>query len=91
MNSDPCGKLPLDFNPVYVSYARFHGHDPNGMLERDRLRWPGGIMCGFLLWNTRMVHRFLAEHNEPAIPFVKGQYESYRKWLEEEVSVTLSG
>ena len=40
-----------DWNPRYLAYARAQGEpDPEKMLEKDRERWPGGVMCGFSLW-----------------------------------------
>jgi hypothetical protein len=39
------------WNPRYLAYMRAHGFtDPDAMLEADRERWPGGVMCGFTLW-----------------------------------------
>ena len=37
-------------NPRYIAYAAAHGETPDSMLERDRERWPGGVMAGFMLW-----------------------------------------
>ncbi len=39
------------WNPRYLAYCYAHGvPDPDAMLELDRERWPGGVMCGFILW-----------------------------------------
>ena len=37
-------------NPRYIAYARAHGETPEGMLEADRVTWPGGSMTGFTIW-----------------------------------------
>jgi hypothetical protein len=41
-----------DANPRYVSYARvMHGTgDLDAVLAADRARYPGGCMCGFILF-----------------------------------------
>lgn len=38
------------WNPRYAVYASAHGLDPGAMLARDCLEYPGGKMCGFILW-----------------------------------------
>jgi hypothetical protein len=39
------------WNPRYLAYCVAQGvDDPSAILEMDRKRWPGGVMCGFLLW-----------------------------------------
>ena len=39
------------WNPRYLAYCRAHGiSDPDAMLDHDNERWPGGCMCGFILW-----------------------------------------
>jgi len=43
-----------DWNPRYVAYAECHGRAPADMLKYDRERWPGGCMCGFILWMMKM-------------------------------------
>lgn len=39
-----------DLNPRYVVYALAHGRTPDQMMEHDKERYPGGKMCGFMLW-----------------------------------------
>jgi len=39
-----------EWNPRYTAYAQTHGLGEEAMLEQDRARWPGGKMCGFILW-----------------------------------------
>lgn len=49
-------------NPRYLAYSRAHGMDPDAMLEHDRERWPGGVMCGFIVWIHRRWLVWDAEH-----------------------------
>ena len=39
-----------NWNPRFVAYASAHGRTPEAMLEHDTEAWPGGKMCGFILW-----------------------------------------
>jgi hypothetical protein len=45
-------------NPRYVAYAKFHNRTPEKMLERDKKEFPGGCMCGFILWINEMLQEF---------------------------------
>ena len=40
------------WNPRYLAYCAANGHDnsPEIMMEHDRAAFPGGCMCGFILW-----------------------------------------
>jgi hypothetical protein len=38
------------FQPRYVAYAYSRGENPDDMLVVDQREWPGGVMCGFILW-----------------------------------------
>lgn len=40
-----------DTQPYYAAYCIAHGvGDPDEMLERDAMKWPGGCMAGFTVW-----------------------------------------
>ena len=48
-----------NYNPRYVRYAEAHGNTPEKQMEADRVRWPGGCMCGFILWTGQAWADFL--------------------------------
>lgn len=53
--------MTLDLNPRYLAYMRANLiEDSNLMLALDMERWPGGYMCGFLLWNASLIRQYLA-------------------------------
>lgn len=51
-------------NPLFVSYAKSNGLSPSRQLDLDTLKYPGGIMCGFLLWVTERKQAFRRNHPE---------------------------
>lgn len=51
------------WNPRYVAYAHANGCTPSGMLVVDAERYPGGKMCGFVLWNEQKWNEFFAAQN----------------------------
>lgn len=51
-----------NWSPRYVAYARVHGETPDGMLARDRIRYPGGSMTGFTIWSDQQFRAFRAAH-----------------------------
>ena len=52
-------------NPRYLAYCRAHGRTPDDMLAFDEQAWPGGKMCGFILWMSEQWAAFtkLYPHN----------------------------
>lgn len=41
----------MTVNSRFLAYCRSQGTpDPEAMLVIDRTRYPGGVMCGFILW-----------------------------------------
>lgn len=52
-----------EWNSRYLAYCKAHGEqDPEVMLQKDRVRWPGGYMAGYIIWNSNMLRKFL-EYN----------------------------
>lgn len=45
-------------NPRYAAYALAHGMTPDAMMEHDRIAYPGGCMCGFVLWMSEQKRAF---------------------------------
>lgn len=37
-------------NSLYQVYCRENGNDETRQLELDEQRWPGGKMCGYMMW-----------------------------------------
>lgn len=78
-----------DFNPRYVLYAKAHGEQPEGMLLRDEDAYPGGRMCGFLLWHARRIAE--AKKQKPELFFFDGStgrlydHAGYDEWLKARV------
>lgn len=50
-------------NPRYVRYAEAHGRTPDEMLKADVIEWPGGSMCGFMLWMNEQWRKFCMLHH----------------------------
>lgn len=40
----------MSHQPRYLAYCRSQGNAPDRQLEVDREAWPGGVMCGYMLW-----------------------------------------
>ena len=45
----------MSWNSRYVKYSQAHGRTPEQQMEQDRIDWPGGCMCGFVLWIQKQV------------------------------------
>lgn len=51
-----------EYNPRYLAYCLASGRSPEEQLEHDRERWPGGCMCGFMLWIGKQWDAWRAAH-----------------------------
>lgn len=85
-----------EFQPLYVAYAKAHGREPEAMLEHDTERWPGGKMCGYLLWGGERLHAWATLTGHPRAkdanaPMWETDVEAYHTWLVETPQPPLSG
>ena len=46
------------YSTNYLSYCKAHNKTPEAMMEHDRSEFPGGVMCGFILWISKMKQEF---------------------------------
>ena len=76
-----------DWNPRYANWARVNGREPAEQLEADRVRWPGGSMCGFTLWNDARHAEFARIRPDAYMTGGSGRpaivdHASYDAWLD---------
>lgn len=38
------------YQPRYLAYCASQGRSPEAQLAHDRQEFPGGVMCGYILW-----------------------------------------
>lgn len=80
---------PKRWNPRYLAYAKAHGKDgdPEGMLEWDAGRFPGGRMCGFQVWMGERWNEWRALKNyDRNYPLGADDHAEFDTWLEEAVN-----
>ena len=49
-------------NPRYLAYCAAHGNTPEQQMAADVAAYPGGKMCGFMLWICRKWQEFAEAH-----------------------------
>ena len=63
-----------EYNPRYLEYCKAHGKTFDNMLKADRIKYPGGCMCGFILWMSEKWYNFDTRHPEFK-PYVRTKEE----------------
>lgn len=67
---------PTQWVRPVVLFALAHGRTPEEQLAADDVRWPGGVMCGYLLWISQAQQRWNAEKKRDA------SVPNFAVWLE---------
>lgn len=71
-------------NPRYEAYAKEHGKTPEQMLAHDEIAWPGGKMCGFMLWISDRWTEFCLMNPDVDRHYLKPHdHVAFDKWLVE--------
>ena len=82
-------RIRKGMNPRYVNYARAHGKSPAAMLAADKITWPGGCMCGFLLWNSARLAEFRKLRPDCFLDSTLVLHAPYDDWLRQWVNCKL--
>lgn len=67
------------YQPRYMAYARAQGRSPEAQLAHDEAEWPGGRMCGFVLWISEKWREFEAGVRNPPMRLgeVQGRFDEF--------------
>lgn len=77
------------WNPRYIAYCKVHAKSPTSMLEHDEIKWPGGRMCGFMLWLGGRWREFARQKKAIfSAPFVHQNGAEFDRWLERVENLT---
>lgn len=81
--SNGVGELGPEWTPRFLAYAEHLGMSPEGAIIRDRDRYPGGSMTGFVLW---LQGRWRAWHKARGIPDRPSDYAAVRgsRWAQDD-------
>ncbi len=53
-----------NYTALYSAYCRYHGNTPKQQFKKDKEKWPGGLMCGYILWIADLKQKFYKAHPE---------------------------
>ncbi len=71
-----------DTQSRYRAYCIAHGAESRlEMIERDRIAWPGGCMCGFLLWIKAQWRDWKAATGWRGFILSDADHEAFDRWL----------
>lgn len=81
--SSKAPKAPAGRSHYYAAYARAHGKPPEDMLAADRAQYPGGSMCGFIIWVSQQKQAFWSTFPEFFLDhFTIGDTKAWAEFLE---------
>ncbi len=72
------------WNPRFLAYCKSVGGSPEQVLARDREKYPGGHMAGFMLWIRDAWRRWASEVGEKEEwggAWSSRQHEAFDAWL----------
>lgn len=71
-----------EYQPRYIAYCKDQGRSTEDQMDHDSLKWPGGVMCGFILWISNRWATWKKENNWPPHAVVsETQHTAFDKWL----------
>lgn len=74
----------MEYQIRYVRYAESLGLSTKGAMARDRKKYPGVVMCGYILWIGKKWNEWM-ELTGRRRPFLKEDHEAFDAWLSKSV------
>ncbi len=71
-----------DFSREFTAYATAQGRSPDDQIKHDKTKYPGGCMCGFILWMSERLRAFKTKHPEHCIGDVIRNHDAKCAFLE---------
>lgn len=72
-----------EYQSRYAAYCRAHGYpSPGKMLERDAEEYPGGKMCGYILWISERRRAWRGETGYSGECLTQEHQDSFDTWLQ---------
>jgi len=72
----------MKYNPRYIAYAKSNGFEPKEMFRIDKNLYPGGSMCGFILWISKMRREFKKTSPQSFLDDTLIDQNKFTKWME---------
>ena len=68
-------------NWLYLAYCKEHGNTPEQQLEKDTEDWPGGKMCGYMLWVQGKRTEFFGQGRHNRV-INEEQETNFKNWIQ---------
>lgn len=74
------------YTDLYTLYAKAYDNTPDDQMVADQEKWPGGRMCGFILWMNAAWRKFdeLHDPQRKDVPHTPKERDAFREWLKTE-------
>lgn len=72
----------VGYQPRYIAYCRANGNTPQAQDVADRQLWPGGLMCGFILWTQNKWREWQKETGRADLnALTTADHDAFDAWL----------
>lgn len=65
----------------YISYSTAHGKTPEQMIACDKHKFPGGCMCGFILWIGSKLQEYKKTDTNAFVGDFLQDHDGFTKYL----------
>ena len=66
----------------YLAYCAAHKKTPEAMMAHDEKEYPGGCMCGWILWVQRVCRDFARAHPEHCVGDTIRNHDAKIKYMQ---------